>query len=198
MSSARYWVPSTEIQNAHSIREVALMTEHLKDRRIFIMGEITREMAQDTTSQLLFLDKETKPISIIINSPGGSVSDGLMIYDVIKMLKSPVEMYCMGVAASMAALIFSSGKKGKRHILPHAKTMIHEPQISGGSVGFANSISRVASSIMETNRAVNEILAKNTGRTLEEIDEATSFDNYMNAKESIEFGLCDDIAKKIT
>lgn len=191
------WMPSIEVQSARGAREISLLTEHLKERRVFLTGSIEEEAAEKIISQLLYLDGLDEPISLIINSPGGSVSDGLMIYDILQGMKSPIEMYCMGTAASMAALLFASGEKGRRHILPHAKTMIHEPLISRGVGGSATSISRISDSILETKRTVNMILARHTGREVSEIDDATAFDNYMNAKESIEFGICDDIVYRI-
>ncbi len=187
------WIPAIEVQSSRGPREVHLRTEHLKNRRVFLIGSIEGDMAENIISQLLYLDQDEAPIHMIINSPGGSVSDGLMIYDILQGMKSTVEMYCMGSAASMAALLFASGKEGHRHMLPHAKTMIHEPLISHGVGGSATSISRISESILETKKIVNELLAKHTGKELDEIDEATAYDNYMNAQESIEFGLCDDI-----
>lgn len=191
------WTPSIEVQTSRGTREVNLRTEHLKERRVFLTGEIGGEMSEDIISQLIYLDGEGAPIHMFINSPGGSVSDGLMIYDILQGLKSPVEMYCIGRAASMAAWILASGEKGHRHILPHAKVMIHEPLIAGGVGGSATSIGRISESILETKRIMNEILSKHTGKTVDEIDKATAFDNFMNAQESIEFGICDDVVNRI-
>ena len=108
-----------------------------------------------------------------------------------------VDLYCLGMAASMAAVILASGKKGHRHILPHSKTMIHEPLIGSSIGGSATSIQHLSESIMDTKKLVNEILASHVGRTPEEIDQATAFDNYMNAEESVAFGMCDDITTNI-
>ena len=143
------------------------------------------------------MDRDGEPVHLVINSPGGSISDGLMIYDILQGMKSPVEVYCLGMAASMAALLFASGEKGHRHIFPHAKTMIHEPLVSQGIGGSATSISRISDSILETKVLVNDLLARHTGKTIEEINRATAYDNYMNAEESIEFGLCDDMTNWI-
>ncbi len=147
---------------------------------------------------MLYLQQESnEPITIYINSPGGSVNAGLVIYDCIQSSEIEINIICAGMAASMAAIILAGGQKGHRFILPHSKVMIHEPLISHGVGGSATSIKNISDSIIETRELVNNILAKHTGKTLEEINKATSFDNYMNAKEAIEFGLCDEVAKNI-
>ena len=112
-------------------------------------------------------------------------------------MTKPVEIYCAGMAASMAAIILASGGKGRRHILPHSRVMIHEPLLDGGLGGSATSIRHISESIMETKRILNEILSKHTGRAIAEIEKATSYDNYMNAEESVAFGICDDITEKL-
>ena len=135
----------------------------------------------------------TDRIRLYIDSPGGEVASGLMIYDVLQAMSKEVDIYCMGCAESMAALLLACGRPGHRHILPHARTMIHEPQLETGLGGSATSIRHLSDSIMETRNMLNQLLVKHTGRTIREINKATSFDNFMNADESIEFGLCDDI-----
>ena len=134
--------------------------------------------------QVLYHADKGNPVDIYINSPGGSVNAGLVIYDLIQSLKGKLVMniYCIGMAASMAAVILAGGPKGSRYILPHSKCMIHEPLIAGGMGGSATSIKKTAESILETKAITNGILAEHTGRTVEEIDEATAFDNYMNAE----------------
>ena len=165
------------------------------NRKLFLTGEVTSEMANTFVSELLYLAQSNEPIDIYINSPGGSVNAGLVIYDVIQSCegKIPINMYCVGSASSMGAVILAGGQKGRRYILPHSKVMIHEPLISGGMGGSATTIKKTAESILETKAITNGILAKHTGKTVEEIDEATSFDNFMNADEAIAFGLCDEI-----
>ena len=149
-------------------------------------------------SQLKFLAEESEEeINLYINSGGGEVTAGLLIYDVLQQLKVPVNMYCTGIAASMAAVIFAGGQKGRRYILPHSKTMIHEPLISGGVGGSASSIKNISDSILETRKLLNGILVKHTGKSLKEVNKATAFDNYMNAEESIAFGLCDAVVTEI-
>ncbi len=176
-------------------KEMTLRSKLLTDRQLILDGEINDEMVMAFVEELLFLQKSMGPVDIIINSSGGSVSAGLVIYDLIQSLdgKMEINMYCAGMAASMAAVILAGGQKGRRFILPHSKCMIHEPLMQGGPGGSATSIKKTADSIMETRALTNGILAKHTGKSLEEIDEATSFDNYMNAQEAIEFGLCDEI-----
>lgn len=193
------WTPSVEIESAHGTREVTLQTRHLMNRCIFLTGEINSESANSFLSQFLYLsqDKE-KPITIYINSPGGEVNAGLAIYDIIQGSELEINMVCLGMAASMAAVILAGGQKGRRYILAHSKVMIHEPLIANGVGGSATSIKNISESILETREIVNGILAKHTGKTLEEINAATSFDNFMNAKEAIEFGLCDSITAGVT
>ncbi len=189
------WVPSIMEESSEGSREVVLRAKHLSERKVFITGEITEDTADEFVSQMLFLAGSKEPVDIYLNSPGGSVNAGLVIYDTIQECegKIPVNIYCVGMAASMGAIILAGGQKGRRFILPHSKCMIHEPLIAGGMGGSATSIAKTAESIIETRNITNGILAKHTGKTIEEIDKATSFDNYMNAKESIEFGLCDEI-----
>lgn len=187
------WVPSTLEESCNGIREIELQTKHFSNRKLFLTGEVTDEMAIDFVSQFAYLATENEPVDIYINSPGGSVNAGLVIYDLIQSAPFEINLYCIGMAASMGAIILCGGKKGHRFILPHSKVMIHEPLISGGVGGSATTIKKRADSILETRELTNDILSKHTGKTREEIDEATSFDNFMNAKEAIEFGLCDEI-----
>lgn len=186
---------NTIVKSSHGITLVPVTSKLLAERKIFIEDDITLASACDTVRSLMLLVKEdpNKPIDIYINSPGGRVDAGLMIYDTLKGMKTEVNLHCIGMAASMAAVILAGGKKGHRFILPHSKTMIHEPLISGGVGGSASSIQRTAESIMETKRLTVELLAKDTGKKEKEIETAVSFDNYMNAEESIAFGLCDSI-----
>ena len=189
------WVPAVEEESCNGVREVQLRTKHFTNGKLFLTGEVTDEMANNFVSQLLYLVEKGDPIDIYINSPGGSVNAGLVIYDVIQACSEKVEinLYCIGMAASMGAVILAGGQKGRRYILPHSKVMIHEPLIAGGMGGSATSIKKTADSILETKAITNGILAKHTGKKLEEIDEATSFDNFMNANEAVEFGICDEI-----
>jgi ATP-dependent Clp protease protease subunit len=190
------WIPSIEVESAHGTREVSLATSHFMNRKLFLSGSIDAEMANQFLSQFLYLEQESdEPVTIYINSPGGEVNAGLMIYDVIQGSSLPINMVCTGMAASMAAILLAGGQKGRRYIMKHSKVMIHEPLIANGVGGSATSIKNISESILETRKICNSILAKHTGKTLKEINAATSFDNYMNAEEAIQFGICDTIAK---
>lgn len=192
------WNPMIEVESAHGTREVSLNTRHLMNRSIFLTGNIDAEMANAFLSQLLYLEQESSsPITIYVNSPGGEVNAGLMIYDAIQGSDLEINMVCTGMAASMAAIILASGKKGRRYILRHSKVMIHEPLIANGVGGSATSIKHISESILETREIVNGILAEHTGKSIEEINNATSFDNFMNAEDAIKFGLCDAVTKKL-
>jgi len=193
------WVPSIMAESCNGTREVPLRTYLLNERKIILAGEIDDSMANNFVQEIMYLVKDREPIDIYINSPGGSVSAGLVIYDTIQSCsdKMEINLYCIGTAASMGAVILAGGPKGHRFILPHSKTMIHEPLISGGMGGSATSIKKTADSILETKAIINGILMKHTGKSNDEIDEGTAFDNYMNAEESVLFGLCDSIIKDI-
>ncbi len=191
------WIPAIEVESAQGTREVCLTTRHLMNRVIFLNGSIDSDMANVFLSELLYLEETNEPITIYINSPGGEVNAGLLIYDAIQGSHLTINIVCTGMAASMAAIILAGGQKGRRYILPHSKVMIHEPLISNGVGGSATSIKNISDSILETRVILNGILARHTGKPTEEIDDATSFDNIMNAGEAIEFGLCDSITETI-
>lgn len=187
------WNPSVVEETCNGASQVLLRTKHLTNRKIFLTGEVNDAMAINFLSEFAYFANEDEPVDIYINSPGGSVNAGLVIYDLIQDAPFEVNLYCIGMAASMGAVILASGKKGHRFILPHSKVMIHEPLISGGMGGSATSIKKTADSILETKDILNGILEKHTGKTTEEINDATSFDNFMNAEEAIAFGLCDEV-----
>lgn len=193
------WIPAVEEESCNGVNVIPLRTRHFSNGRLFLTGEVTEDMANDFVSQMLYLVEKGEPVEIYINSPGGSVNAGLVIYDMIQACaeKIDIDLYCVGLAASMGAVILAGGKKGHRFILPHSKVMIHEPLIAGGMGGSATSIKKTADSILETKAVTNGILAKHTGKTMEEIDEATSFDNFMNAEEAVKFGICDKIRNMI-
>lgn len=192
------WNPMIEVESAHGIREVSLNTRHLMNRCIFLTGSIESETANAFLSQMLYLEQESAdPVTIYINSLGGEVQAGLMIYDAIQGSELPIYMVCTGMAASMAAIILASGQKGRRYILTHSQVMIHEPLIANGVGGSATSIQNISESILETREILNGILAKHTGKCMAEIRAATSFDHLMNAEEAIRFGMCDALTEKI-
>ena len=186
---------NTLVKSSSGITVVSVGSRLLSERKLFLEGEITAESACEFVRAIMMLSGEDsrKPIDVYINSPGGEVNAGLMIYDTLKGMKTEVNLHCIGMAASMAAIIMAGGEKGHRYILPHSRMMIHEPLIAGGVGGSATSIKRTAESILETKRITVELLAKDTGRTDKEVEEAIAFDNYMNAEEAVAFGLCDSI-----
>ena len=165
----------------------------LKDRIVFVSGEIEDEMANAIVAQLLFLQAEDskKEISMYINSPGGSVTAGLAILDTMRMVKCPVATYCVGQAASMGAILLSAGEKGKRHALPNARIMIHQPW--GGAQGKASDIEITAKEILRLKEILNGILADASGKTLEEVTKDTDRDHFMSATEAKDWGLIDKV-----
>ena len=190
--------PAIERESANGIQEISLYTNAFSNRKVFLFGPIDEKTVYTFTAQMLYLMEDNQsPIDIFINSPGGEVNSGLAIYDLIQSCKAPVNMYCIGMAASMGALIFAGGKKGHRFIMPHSQVMIHEPLIPNGVGGSASSIKSTADSILQTRELLNGILAKHTGKTIEEINKATDHDNFMTADEAIEFGLCDKVTARI-
>lgn len=186
-------VPIVVEQTNRGERSYDIYSRLLKDRIIFITGEIHDGMADLIVAQLLFLESEDpdKDIQIYINSPGGSVSAGLAIYDTIQYIKADVSTICIGRAASMGAFLLAAGTKGKRFALPNADIMIHQPL--GGAQGQAEDIRIQADKILSTRKILNDILSERTGQPLEKIEEDTDRDFYMSAKEAKEYGLIDNI-----
>ena len=169
----------------------------LQDRIILIDSEIDSSLATSIIAQLLYLDSENSraPITIYINSPGGSISDGLAIYDIMNKIKAPVNTICMGMAASMAAFLLCSGSKGRRYCLPNSTVMIHQPL--GGAQGQATEILIVAKRIEFLRKKMYEIISQNTGKTYEEVAEACERDNYLTPEEAKNFGLIDKIIESV-
>lgn len=184
----------TQVKSSNGITLVPLETRLLSSRRVFIEGEINQEMACRFARQMMTLVSEDprRPIDVWINSPGGEINAGLMMYDVIQTCTTPIRLICMGRAYSMAAVLFASGGHG-RYMLPNSELMLHEPLLGNRVQGNSSSIKSISDSLLQTKQRLNRILAKHTGKTEEEIDEATRFDHYFQADESIEFGLCDEI-----
>ena len=174
-------------------RSYDIYSRLLKERIIFLADEVNDQTASLVVAQLLFLESEdpNKDIQLYINSPGGSVTAGMAIYDTMNYIKCDVSTICIGMAASMGAFLLSSGAKGKRLALPNAEVMIHQP--SGGAKGQATEIQIVAENILKTKKKLNEILAANTGQTVEKIAEDTERDNFMSAEEAKAYGLIDEI-----
>ena len=182
-------VPYVIEQTSRGERSYDIYSRLLKDRIIFLDGEVNDASASVIVAQLLFLEAEDpgKDINLYINSPGGSVTAGLAIYDTMQYIKCDVSTICIGMAASMGSFLLSGGKKGKRLALPNAEIMIHQP--SGGAQGQASEIQIAAEHILKTRRKLNEILAANTGQTLETIARDTDRDNFMSAEEAKAYGL---------
>lgn len=177
---------------------LSIDTHFFQERSVFIEGEIHAGMANLVVKQLMYLTSQSNAeINIYINSNGGSVDAGMLIYDVIQSIKSPVNVYVMGMAASMAAILACGGQKGRRYILPHSKCMIHEPLIGGGVGGSTTTIKNISESLLKTREITNGILAKHTGKSMEEIEKACSYDHYLDAKEAVEFGLVDEIVDSL-
>lgn len=186
-------VPYVIEQTSRGERSYDIYSRLLKDRIIFLGEEVTDVSASIVVAQLLFLEAEDpgKDINLYINSPGGSVTAGMAIYDTMNFIKCDVSTICIGMAASMGAFLLAGGAKGKRMALPNAEVMIHQP--SGGARGQATDIKIVADNILKTKKKLNEILAANTGKPLDVIEIDTERDNYMSAEEAKAYGLIDSI-----
>ena len=189
-------VPMVVEQSGRGERAYDIYSRLLKERVIFLVGEVNDHMANLIVAQLLFLESENpeKDISLYINSPGGSVSAGMAIYDTMNFIKPDVSTLCMGMAASMGAFLLSSGAKGKRFVLPNSKVMIHQPL--GGARGQATEIEIAAREIIKTREQLNKILADNTGQPLSRIENDTERDYYLSAQESKDYGLVDQVIAK--
>lgn len=186
-------VPYVVEQTSRGERNYDIYSRLLKDRIIFLGEEVNETTASLVVAQLLFLESEdpNKDIQLYINSPGGMVTAGMAIYDTMQYIKCDVSTICIGLAASMGAFLLAGGTKGKRYALPNAEVMIHQP--SGGAKGQATEIQIAAENILKTKKKLNEILAANTGRSIEEIERDTERDNYMSAEEAKAYGLIDEI-----
>ena len=185
-------IPTVIDKTNNSERVYDIYSRLLKDRIIIINGEIDNNLSNSVVAQLLYLDSiSNDDISIYINSPGGSVTDGLAIYDTMNYIKSDVSTIGMGICASMAAFLLSSGEKGKRYILPNAEVMIHQPL--GGVKGQATEIKIAAEHILKTKEKLNRILSANTGKDLNIIEKDTDRDNFMDSNEALKYGIIDKI-----
>lgn len=186
------FVPVVVEKELGSEKSYDIFSRLLKDRIVFITGEIDDAMANNVIAELLYLDSiNNNDINIYINSPGGSVSAGMAIYDTINFLASDVSTTCLGIAASMAAFLLAAGKRGKRFILPNADVMIHQPL--GGAQGQATDIKIASDRIVNLRKRLNKCLAKNTGQSLKKIEKDTERDNYLDARETVNYGIVDKI-----
>ncbi len=186
-------VPMVVEQTARGERAYDIYSRLLKDRLVFIVGPVEDQMANLVVAQLLYLESENpnKDIHLYINSPGGVVSSGLSIYDTMQFINCDVSTICLGQAASMGALLLAGGTKGKRFALPHSRVMVHQP--SAGYQGQVTDISIHAEEVLALKRRLNDIMAKHTGQTLETIELDTERDRFMNAEQSKEYGLIDEV-----
>ncbi len=189
-------IPYVIEQNSRGERSYDIYSRLLKDRIVFLGEEINDATASVVVAQLLFLEAEDpgKDIHMYINSPGGSVTAGMAIYDTMNYVKCDVSTTCIGMAASMGAFLLSSGAKGKRYALPNAEVMIHQPL--GGAQGQATEIQIAAEHILKTKKKLNEILAENSGQPVEVVEKDTDRDNWMSAEEAKEYGLVDQVIKQ--
>ena len=189
-------IPMVIEQSGRGERSFDIYSRLLKERVVFLVGEVNDQTANLVVAQLLFLESENpeKDISFYINSPGGSVSAGMAIYDTMNFIKPDVSTLCTGFAASMGAFLLSAGAKGKRFSLPNSKIMIHQP--SGGAQGQATEIEISAREILKTRQQLNKILAENTGQPLEKVERDTERDYYLDANEAKDYGLIDQVIAK--
>lgn len=186
-------IPMVVEKSGSGERAYDIYSRLLKDRIVFVSGEIEDGMANAIVAQLLFLQAEDdkREILMYINSPGGSVTAGLAILDTMKMVKCPVATYCVGQAASMGAILLSAGEKGRRHSLPNARIMIHQPW--GGAEGKASDIEITANEILRLKKMLNQILADGSGKTLDEVTKDTDRDHFMSATEAQKWGIVDKV-----
>ena len=185
-------IPSVVEKNSDGERVYDIYSRLLKDRIIILSGEIDDNLANSIVAQLLYLDSVNhNPINLYINSPGGSITSGMAIYDTMNYIKSDVSTICIGMAASMAAFLLSSGEKKLRYILPNSEVMIHQPL--GGAQGQATEIKIAAERILKLKEKLNEILSKNTGQNIEKIQIDTERDYFLSADEAVQYGLVDKI-----
>jgi ATP-dependent Clp protease, protease subunit len=191
-------IPVVVEQTARGERSYDLYSRLMKDRIVFIGGPVTDQMANVVIAQLLFLEMENpeKDIHIYINSPGGSVTAGMAIYDIMQFVKPDVATYCTGLAASMGSLLLTAGAKGKRYVMPHSKILIHQPLIAGGGIsGQASDIEIHARDIIDTKKMLTNIYVKHTNKKYDDLDRAMDRDNIMSPEKAKEWGLVDHIVE---
>ncbi|MDK4650223.1 ATP-dependent Clp endopeptidase proteolytic subunit ClpP [Kingella kingae] len=188
-------IPTVIEQSGRGERAFDIYSRLLKERIIFLVGPVNDQTANLVVAQMLFLESENpdKDIYFYINSPGGSVTAGMSIYDTMKFIKPDVQTLCLGQAASMGAFLLSAGTKGKRFALPNSRVMIHQPLISGGLGGQASDIEIHARELLKLKEKLNQMLAEHTGKTLAEVERDTDRDNFMSAQEAMEYGLIDEV-----
>ena len=191
-------VPYVIEQTSKGERSYDIFSRLLNDRIIFLGEEVSPATAQLVIAQLLFLESEDpdKEIFLYLNTPGGSITDGLAIVDTMNYIKCPVSTICVGMAASMGSVLLASGEKGKRLATPNSEILIHQPLIGGGLSGQSTEIKIVSDHLVKTREKLNKILSEKTGQTIEKINEDTERDHYMTAQEALEYGIIDSIIEK--
>lgn len=185
-----------ESKTAKGIYTVPIESRLLSNRSVFLTDEITHESVIEIVKQVMYLrsENDTEPIDLFLSTSGGEINAGLILYDMLTGMKqTPVRIICMGKAFSMGAVLLAAGQKGMRCVMPHSKVMIHEPLIQGGISGSTTSIQSIAESMVETRKLINGIMSRHTGKTLKQIEKATSYDHYFSAKEAVAFGIADNI-----
>lgn len=182
------------VKSSNGITQVSADSKLLSQRKVFVEGEINAETACEFVKKIMLLNAEdsNKPIDVLINSPGGCINSGMLMYDVIQASKAPIRTYCIGRAYSMGAILLACSNHG-RYVLPHGEVMIHEPLLGNRVGGNSSSIKSISESLLETKRKMNQILARHTGQSEQAVEEATSFDHYFDPEESLKFGLVDEI-----
>lgn len=186
---------NVEVRSSNGITVMPVETRLLStNRSIFLEGEINNDSALEFVKQLMLLISEdaSKPINVLINSPGGEINSGMLIYDAIHSSTVPIRLFCLGRAYSMAALIFLSGTNG-RYMLKNSELMLHEPLLAGRIGGNTTSIKEISDSLIKTRDKLNKIISTHSGKSIKEVEKATDHDHFYTAEESIEFGLCDEI-----
>ena len=196
----QYLIPTVVEKSPYGERAYDIYSRLLKDNIIFLGGPINDQVANAVIAQMLFLESQNpkKDIQLYINSPGGSVTAGMAIYDTMQYVKPDVSTMCVGVAASMAAALLSAGKKGKRFALPNSEILIHQVHVPGGVDGQASDIEIAAKQIIKMKGAINQLLSKHTGQSLSKIEKDTDRDYWLNSEEAKKYGIIDEVIKKNT
>ena len=184
-------------ETSNGLQELALTSKLFTERKIFLCGQITSETAVSFVQTMMYLTHSSEPINLYINSFGGEVNAGLVIYDTIQGCKNELRTYCIGQAFSMAAVILAGCQKGRRFILPHSQVMVHEAMLGGEFGGTAVSVRNLAERLNDTQKQLNDILSRHTGRTLNDIIRDASFDHFLNAENAVDLGFCDKIINNI-
>ena len=197
MNLHAYNTPSILCETSAGMSAHSIVDEMLKDREVELVGEIDADMVNSLIRQLRYLQKvdENAEITLFINSPGGEVASGLALYDVMRAIACPIRTVCLGLAASMSALLFIAGNQ--RDMLPHSRVMIHDPLVAGGIGGTALSVKARADDLMRTREVTAQIIAEHTGKLLDEVYELTANDTFFEAQEAVEFGLADRVIEKL-